>query len=124
MSQNVAVQWPQPLEGEKRPLSRLSVTSLVCGVLSVFGFIPFGVVGFVFGLISRRQLLHDQGFRGRGLATLGVILSVIGVTVWLSLIIYLTVENNAELTRLLEIKSTDENGDIIVMEHPLLNDSF
>lgn len=117
-------EWPKPLEGESRPLSRLAFVSLLCGSLSLIGFVPLGVVGVVLGVISRKRLAKDSGFKGKGVALLGLILSVIGVAVWIAILAVIFIQNDAELTRLFLIKDKGENGDPIVMQHPSFSDSF
>ncbi len=60
--------------------SGFAIASLVLGILA---FIPLvgvllGILAIIFGVIARRQI-KNQEFKGRGLATAGIILGVLGI---------------------------------------------
>ena len=68
----------------------LAIASFVLGIVSlVIPFVAFvgGPVGFVLGLIGRRRA--RRGARHGGLATAGIVLSVVALLVWVFLVVLL-----------------------------------
>jgi hypothetical protein len=60
--------------------SGLAITSLVTGVLSLVACPLFGIVGLITGFMAKRKIAESNGAEtGEGLATGGIITSIIGV---------------------------------------------
>lgn len=67
----------------------LAIGSLVCGIV---GFIinPLtivSIVAIVLGIIARNQIKRDPSVKGKGMATAGLILGIIGFVGWLIIIV-------------------------------------
>lgn len=70
--------------------NRLSVIALTLGILSLvlpFVGIPVGFIGMILALIAKKEVETTQQ-RGRGFAIAGFILSLAGVIIQLSVVIY------------------------------------
>lgn len=84
---------------QKAPLSGLSLTSMILGIVSVVlilifpgGAIITGVVGLVMGIIGMRRTKNRQdGPRGRGFAVAGVVTSAIAVVGSVAMILMVVV---------------------------------
>lgn len=60
-----------------------AIASLVLGIISLFLFgVIAGVLAIIFGVQARNQTEADPTVGGRGLATAGMILGIIGVVLW------------------------------------------
>jgi Domain of unknown function (DUF4190) len=60
------------------------VLGIVGLLISLFGVLP--ILAIIFGAMSRRQIDHGRG-RGRGMATAGLILGVIGLILFIVVIV-------------------------------------
>jgi hypothetical protein len=63
-----------------------ALTGLIFGILSVTcpcTGLPVGVIGIIFSCMALSQFNHNPAQKGRGMATAGLILSIIGVMIWL-----------------------------------------
>jgi Domain of unknown function (DUF4190) len=67
-----------------------AIASLVLGIVSLFLFgVIAGVLAIVFGVQARKETQRDPTVGGRGLATAGMILGIIGVVLWAIIILIL-----------------------------------
>lgn len=66
----------------------MAVAGFVCGLLgAIFGLIPIlfflsfplGILGLIFSVIARRRAKREPDRGGKGLATAGIVLSLIGI---------------------------------------------
>lgn len=66
--------------------SGAAIASLVLGILSplfcYLGFVP-GIAAIVFGAVARNQISKSPNLPGRGLATAGLILGILGSAFWI-----------------------------------------
>ncbi|MCM3766442.1 DUF4190 domain-containing protein [Neobacillus niacini] len=74
---------------EKNQTNNSSVISLTVGILSLF--IPFiglilGIIGIVFSRIAVKQM-NNTNENGRGLATAGLICSIVGLIIQLLMVL-------------------------------------
>lgn len=70
--------------------SPLAVVGLIAGIVSWF-FVPIlvGIVGIILSLVARKSIDSSNGaLSGRGMATAGLILSIISTIVWLAFLVY------------------------------------
>lgn len=71
---------PPPAPTYPRHTSGLAIASLVLGLLYLAGI--GSVLAVVFGIQARREIDHsDSTVTGRGLATAGIVLGMIGLTI-------------------------------------------
>ncbi len=76
-----------PPPGAGSGTNGLSIASLVCGICGFLCFIP-GVLGIVFGFISKRQIREAGGVQqGNGMATAGIVTGIVWSALWLVYII-------------------------------------
>jgi Domain of unknown function (DUF4190) len=65
-----------------------AIASLVLGIISLFLFgVIAGVLAIIFGVQARREIEADPSVGGRGLATAGLTLGIIGVVLWAIIIL-------------------------------------
>lgn len=65
-----------------------AIASLVLGIISLFLFgVIAGVLAIVFGFQARKETEADPSLGGRGLATAGMALGIIGVVLWTIIIL-------------------------------------
>ncbi len=79
--------WPSPVAGKKT--SGLAVASLI---LAITGFICLPILGpilgIIFGLMAKSQIKKESGrLEGGGLATAGIVLSVIAIVLFLAIVV-------------------------------------
>lgn len=77
---------PVPAVTPTAPTNGNAITGLIFGILSVTcicGGLPIGAVGIIFSCIALSQLNANPGQKGRGMAIAGLVLSIVGVLVWL-----------------------------------------
>jgi hypothetical protein len=75
---------PQPGPGiaVAAKTSGLAITSLVTGILSIFACPLFGIAGLITGFTAKRKIRESNGMEtGDGVATAGIITSIIGLLV-------------------------------------------
>lgn len=60
-----------------------AIAALVLGIVSIFafGFIA-GVIAIILGVLARKEIDADPSLGGRGLATAGLVLGIIGIVLW------------------------------------------
>lgn len=60
-----------------------AIASLVLGIVSLFLFgIIAGPLAVIFGVLARKEIDADSSIGGRGLATVGLTLGIIGIVLW------------------------------------------
>ncbi len=60
--------------------SGYAIASFVCGLICLFcGGLPLGIVALVLGEVAHKQIARDTGMSGKGMATAGRILGIIGI---------------------------------------------
>ncbi|HYZ18667.1 MAG TPA: DUF4190 domain-containing protein [Gaiellaceae bacterium] len=60
-----------------------AIASLVLGIICLFAFgLILGILAIVFGVQARRETEADTSVGGRGLATAGITLGIIGIVLW------------------------------------------
>lgn len=70
------------------PLERYAITSLVLGVLGFFVPIILSIPGAIFGHLGLGRIQRSKGtVGGRGLALAGVIVSYVGMVMWIAAIV-------------------------------------
>jgi hypothetical protein len=85
---------PMVQAGQTNPLA---VASLVCACVGIVPFLGIiGVIlGFVFGLVAKGQIKRTGGVQeGNGLATAGIIISVVITGLWIIFWIVLASSNS------------------------------
>ena len=78
-----------------------SIASLVCACVGIIPFLGIlGVIlGFVFGLIAKSQIKRGGGIQeGKGLATAGIVISVVITALWIIFWIVVANSNNQVCT--------------------------
>lgn len=80
-------------------LAKASIISSIVGVLVPIGAIP----GIICGHLAKRQLNRNRSLQGRGLATGGLILGYIGVTVYAAIFLFYLSAGGASKDRAQEI---------------------
>ena len=86
------IPYPMGPMVQARQTNPLAVASLVCACVGIVPFLGIiGVIlGFVFGLVAKGQIKRTGGVQeGNGLATAGIIISVVITTLWIILWIVL-----------------------------------
>jgi Domain of unknown function (DUF4190) len=60
-----------------------AIAALVLGIVSIFafGFIA-GLIAIILGVLARKEIDADPSLGGRGLATAGLVLGIVGVVLW------------------------------------------
>jgi hypothetical protein len=60
-----------------------AIAALVLGIVSlfIFGFIA-GVIAIILAVQARKEIDTDPNLGGRGLATAGLVLGIVGVVLW------------------------------------------
>jgi hypothetical protein len=76
---------PPPLQPQRT--NSLAIAALICGI-GEFLFLPTAIGAVILGHIAKRQI-RQTGEGGRGLATAGLILGYIGVTLLVGVLIFL-----------------------------------
>ncbi|MCO6552043.1 MAG: DUF4190 domain-containing protein [Gilliamella sp.] len=79
------------MEQQKKATSYLSISSMVCGIISIIlpmaGFnIVVGIIAIVLGVIGKNDVINNQK-DGLGFAKAGIICGIIGITIWLLFLI-------------------------------------
>ena len=73
---------------ESPPTSGLAVASLICGIGGVCTCGIGGIAGLILAIMARRQISRSDGqLGGRGLATAGLVVSIISVIVGVAIIL-------------------------------------
>lgn len=68
------------------PTNGNAITGLIFGIISVTcvcAGLPVGAIGIVFSCIALSQINNNPGQKGKGMAIAGLVLSIIGVLIWL-----------------------------------------
>ena len=76
MTEPVATTAPQRTSGK-------AIAALVLGIVSIFifGFIA-GLIAIILAVLARKEIDADPSLGGRGLATAGLVLGIIGIVLW------------------------------------------
>jgi len=77
---------PTPAPAPIAPTNGNAITGLIFGIISVTcvcAGLPVGAIGIIFSCIALSQLASKPGQKGKGMAIAGLVLSIIGVLIWL-----------------------------------------
>jgi hypothetical protein len=76
MTEPVATTAPQRTSGK-------AIAALVLGIVSIFifGFIA-GLIAIILAVLARKEIDADPSLGGRGLATAGLVLGIVGIVLW------------------------------------------
>ncbi|NUF50623.1 DUF4190 domain-containing protein [Gilliamella sp. ESL0250] len=82
------------MEQQKKATSYLSISSMVCGIISIIlpmaGFnIVVGIIAIVLGVIGKNDVINNQK-DGLGFAKAGIICGIIGIVIWILLLIVIS----------------------------------
>ena len=60
-----------------------AIAALVLGIVSIFifGFIA-GLIAIILAVLARKEIDADPSLGGRGLATAGLVLGIVGIVLW------------------------------------------
>jgi hypothetical protein len=79
---------PAATAGTTTRTSGKAIASLVLGIVSLFFFgMIAGLLAIVLGYQARKEMDADPSLGGRGLATAGMTLGIIGVVLWVIIIL-------------------------------------
>jgi len=89
------------LTGKVRKTNGFATGALICGIVSILcccGF-PINILGIIFSLIALSQISrHPEVYEGRGMAIIGLVLSIAGIILFFVLLLINIASGNSNFT--------------------------
>ena len=84
---------PRAVRTLRKEISGFAIAGLVCGILSLPGFLCGGfilaIIGVVFSVVARNRIRREPDrFEGDGLAVAGLIVSIVGLAIGLVVLLF------------------------------------